>query len=223
MGHHYGIPGLSKSVGGAVERGAIPSLLKFYFNGTLGTTSAQASTIINTALEGAVSASFMTTDSSAARGLIGNDADDTTLAITTAIITQTLQGSATVTTLAPVDGVESEFSYDWPVAGDGKVTLDGSSEPATQGVTDATTGLFIGRDSTTPFMGAIWDVKIYSDAAQTDVIHHWPMNEGNGTIFYDIVGGDDITFSSDLGVWAPLNVVTNAGLPVFNNGQPVTI
>ena len=223
MGRHAGIPGLSRSVGQAVERGAIPSLLKFFFNGTVPTTSAQTSVQFVNTNEGAISFSFIVTDSSVLREIVGGDTIEVSVNTSNQMVTKLHGTTTTHTALVVQEGTEYSFSLTWPATGAGKATLDVTSDPSARGATDSAAAMLIGRSQLgNSFMGPIWDVKVYSDEAMTNVLNHWIMNEGSGLLFHDIVGSDDVAFSTDAGDWAPKASVTNGGLPVTNDGDPIT-
>ena len=55
---------------------------------------------------------------------------------------------------------------------------------------------------TAGIVGALRDFKIYDSSAQ--LIHHWPIDEGEGTVIADIVGGADGVLSIGAGHWEPI-------------------
>ncbi len=84
--------------------------------------------------------------------------------------------------------------------GDDSETLGGSENAGAIRIGDPTT-------SAVGLKGYIRNVKVY-DTSDT-LIHHWPINEGTGTVIKDVVGGDDgtLTFGTG-GEWQKVVIPT---------------
>ena len=104
--------------------------------------------------------------------------------------------------LAIIEGVESRAVLFWPsTATDGRVELDGVSAAQGKGVTDQVQSMQIGsRTVGTPWIGVVREFKIYSGDFGT-LLHHYPINEGGGTVINDLVGGQDGTLTIGSGGW----------------------
>lgn len=123
-------------------------------------------------------------------------------------LTVRLFGSTTSPLILTSDGVEYETSLAWSAVdyADGTISLDDYSEAKVKSNSELTGAFGIGGTTrpgyVTFFKGTIRDVKIYDDTTGHELIHHWPLNEGVGTTFYDVVGGLDLTFDAGIGAWA---------------------
>lgn len=186
---------------------------RFSFNGSSGTPDAVSTQTLFAGFEGAIACNFVLLNDSINRDIMG---DNTWIRVratpNTDLRVQLFGDAGNFNALSVTLGVIHGVSMDWPVGpADGKITLDGNSGPKPQGVAAAISNFSIGRaqGANAAFFGPIWDVRIYSDEAQSVLTHHWPMNEGSGNTFIDIVGGDDIVFDPGIGSWIVLGSVVN--------------
>lgn len=107
----------------------------------------------------------------------------------------------------PTINVEHQVSLSWDTDIRATFRFDGAEFDIPVGVGDLNpTSYFNIGDATNggennPYSGIIRGVKIYSDEAMTVVAHHWPMNEGSGTTFFDVVGGVDLEIDPAIGAW----------------------
>lgn len=106
-------------------------------------------------------------------------------------------------------GLVNDQDYKLKIWADGDAAADLSIDDATDiavtnGGLSVNGNLLIGdRQSGTNWLGRIWDVKVYTGDSEDagDLIHHWPINEGSGTVINDIVGGADGTLVLGGGTW----------------------
>ena len=101
------------------------------------------------------------------------------------------------------EGVDLKVTVEMFLAGQARISLnDAVLATQTVGITDALgESLLIGnRPAGNGFNGSIWDFKIYSSPGV--LAHHWPIDEGGGTVIRDIVGGLDGTLTLGGGSWS---------------------
>lgn len=93
----------------------------------------------------------------------------------------------------------------------GTISIDDATPVAlTHGLVAASGALQIGdRSGGSNWNGRIWDVKVFTGDSQdnADLIHHWPINEGSGTLITDIVGGENGTLTAGSGTWIEDDIV----------------
>lgn len=178
---------------------------RFVFNGTDGTPSAQSTYQTDAATPGAITAEFQTPLVDTNRDIFGTNQTWVRVRVTNEDLRVQLHGDAgNFVPLTVALNVPHLVILDWPGGGaDGKINLDGFSIAKPAGVTTSVNALRLGRANAlnAAWVGPVWNVKVYSDESLTTLIHHWPMNEGSGNVFFDIVGGDDITFDAAIGAW----------------------
>lgn len=105
------------------------------------------------------------------------------------------RAGATDTNGDPYDpslGEEVLCEYAVPASGNGTLTIAGNSFSFTRGSAVTTLNFQMGRRNGggTPMRGYIRDVRWY-DTDQSTLIHHWPIDEGTGTVINDVVGASD--------------------------------
>lgn len=193
---------ISRGITRAITRDVVSliSTRRLVFDGT--------STIINIAFSpdgtsgnpGRIEATFIPTVA-AAMPVVGNTTDDnlriraaaTSIVASRAFDTANISatGMDTVTLNQP-----NTISIDWAggVAGVTGLEFNGVRNTDTQSVTSIG-NLIIGSRTTTSifFAGQIYDVKYWDNAAGTgDPVHHWPIDDDNGSVIRDIGTGPAI-------------------------------
>lgn len=198
---------LEWTAGGVPIACSNPVQSHFLFNGNDTALGAATALVLNSANEGAITFTFNVLNTTGVKDVLGSDATGVRRRNATVAVRASLFTTNTITNdLTPSANTDHDIELLWPVGqAAGSISLDGvvSVSPVPNGGGSATTPFYLGRggSDTNIFNALLWDVRIYSDEAMTTLTNHWPMNEGSGLVFNDIVGGDNITFDASLGAW----------------------